>query len=138
METKNIVSSCSVSKEQEIQQLQEKAQLSKGGCMKGLKALQSHFTSISDDLKDFGQQHTEQPEIINEGRVDQYTEECQIKSLMLDSSLDYKTTKFSKQSLEFENICLKKIVAQFQRMEAHCIALELKYQNQSVKSGQHG
>ncbi|GJY54082.1 hypothetical protein Tco_0445746 [Tanacetum coccineum] len=54
METKNIVSSCSVSKEQEIQQLQEKAQLSKGGCMKGLKALQSHFTSISDDLKDFG------------------------------------------------------------------------------------
>ncbi|GJX91881.1 hypothetical protein Tco_0345207 [Tanacetum coccineum] len=41
-----------------------------------------------------GQQHTEQPEIINEGRVDQ--------------------------------------------MEAHCIALELKYQNQALKSGQHG
>ncbi|GJX90237.1 hypothetical protein Tco_0343563 [Tanacetum coccineum] len=48
----------------------------------------------------------EQPEIINEGRVD------------------------------------AKTVAQFQkdfsRMEAHCIALELKYQNQSLKSGQHG
>ncbi|GJU43989.1 hypothetical protein Tco_1201255 [Tanacetum coccineum] len=33
-------------------------------------------------------------------------------------------------------------VAQFQkdfsRMEAHCIALELKYQNQALKSGQHG
>nr|GEW64677.1 hypothetical protein [Tanacetum cinerariifolium] len=41
-----------------------------------------------------GQQHTEQPEIINEGRVDQ--------------------------------------------MEAHCIALELKYQNQALKTGQHG
>ncbi|GJV64054.1 hypothetical protein Tco_1474882 [Tanacetum coccineum] len=41
-----------------------------------------------------GQQHTEQPEIINEGRVDQ--------------------------------------------MEAHCIALELKYQNQALKSGQYG
>ncbi|GJS28450.1 hypothetical protein Tco_0489070 [Tanacetum coccineum] len=41
-----------------------------------------------------GQQHTEQPGIINEGRVDQ--------------------------------------------IEAHCIALELKYQNQALKSGQHG
>ncbi|GJT95823.1 hypothetical protein Tco_1091341 [Tanacetum coccineum] len=41
-----------------------------------------------------GQQHTKQPKIINDGRVDQ--------------------------------------------MEAHCIALELKYQNQALKSGQHG
>ncbi|GJY26124.1 hypothetical protein Tco_0400850, partial [Tanacetum coccineum] len=31
-----------------------------------------------------GQQHTEQPEIINECRVDQYTEQCQVKSPMLD------------------------------------------------------
>ncbi|GJU81588.1 hypothetical protein Tco_1283953, partial [Tanacetum coccineum] len=54
MEMKDTVSSCSVSKEQEIQKLQEKARLSKGVCMKGLKALQSHFTSLSDDLKDFG------------------------------------------------------------------------------------
>ncbi|GKA86694.1 hypothetical protein Tco_0808405 [Tanacetum coccineum] len=75
-----------------------------------------------------GQQHTEQPEIIVKGRVDQYPETCQVKSPMLDSSS--------------ENILLKEIVAQFQkdfsRMEAHCIALELKYQNQSLKSGQHG
>ncbi|GJW11026.1 hypothetical protein Tco_1576853 [Tanacetum coccineum] len=28
-----------------------------------------------------GKQHAEQPEIINEGRVDQYTEECQVISL---------------------------------------------------------
>ncbi|GJU75544.1 hypothetical protein Tco_1272614 [Tanacetum coccineum] len=52
------------------------------------------------------------------------------------------TTEYSKQSLESENILLKETVAQFQkdfsRMEAHCIALELKYQNQSLKSGQHG
>ncbi|GJR08690.1 hypothetical protein Tco_0791342 [Tanacetum coccineum] len=52
------------------------------------------------------------------------------------------TTEYSKQSLESENILLKKTVAQFQkdfsRMEAHCIALELKYQNQALKSGQHG
>ncbi|GJZ89638.1 hypothetical protein Tco_0661420 [Tanacetum coccineum] len=89
-----------------------------------------------------GQQHTEQPEIIVEGRVDQYPKTCQVKSPMLDSSPDNQTTEYSKQSLESENILLKKTVAQFQkdfsRMEAHCIALELKYQNQSLKSGQHG
>ncbi|GJU83083.1 hypothetical protein Tco_1285448 [Tanacetum coccineum] len=89
-----------------------------------------------------GQQHTEQPEIIVEGRVDQYPETCQVKSLMLDSSPDNQTTEYSKQSLESENILLKKTVAQFQkdfsRMEAHCIALELKYQSQALKSGQHG
>ncbi|GJY24889.1 hypothetical protein Tco_0399615 [Tanacetum coccineum] len=89
-----------------------------------------------------GQQHTEQPEIIVEGRVDQYPETCQVKSHMLDSSPDNQTTEYSKQSLESENILLKETVAQFQkdfsRMEAHCIALELKYQNQSLKSGQHG
>nr|GEX17919.1 hypothetical protein [Tanacetum cinerariifolium] len=54
MEMKDTISSCSVSKEQEIHRLQEKARLSKGGCMSSLKALQSHFTSLSDDLKDFG------------------------------------------------------------------------------------
>ncbi|GKE72211.1 hypothetical protein Tco_1534252, partial [Tanacetum coccineum] len=88
------------------------------------------------------QQHTKQPEIINEGRVYQYPEKCQVKSPMLDSSPDNQTTEYSKQSLESENILLKKTVAQFQkdfsRMEAHCIALELKYQNQALKSGQHG
>ncbi|GKA83087.1 hypothetical protein Tco_0789835, partial [Tanacetum coccineum] len=89
-----------------------------------------------------GQQHTKQPGIITEGRVDQYTKHCQVKSPMLDSSLDNQTTEYSKQSLKFENILLKKIVAQFQkdfsRIEAHCIAVELKCQNQSLKSGQHG
>ncbi|GJS06514.1 hypothetical protein Tco_0363310 [Tanacetum coccineum] len=88
-----------------------------------------------------GQQHTEKSEIINEGRVDQYPEQCQVKSLMLDSSPDNQITDYSKQSLESENILFKKTVAQFQkdfsRMEAHCIALELKYQNQALKSGQH-
>ncbi|GJU00529.1 hypothetical protein Tco_1110867 [Tanacetum coccineum] len=89
-----------------------------------------------------GQQHTEQPKIINDGRVDQYPEQCQVQIHMLDSSLDNHTTDYSKQSLESENILLKKTVAQFQkvfsRMEAHCIALELKYQNHALKSKQHG
>ncbi|GJV79078.1 hypothetical protein Tco_1514948 [Tanacetum coccineum] len=47
-----------------------------------------------------GQQHIEQPEIIVEGRVDQYPETCQVKSPMLDSSPDNQTTEYSKQSLE--------------------------------------
>ncbi|GJU21378.1 hypothetical protein Tco_1154720 [Tanacetum coccineum] len=89
-----------------------------------------------------GQQHTEQPKIINEGKVDQYPEKCQVKSPMLDSSPDNQTTEYPKQSLESENILLKKTIAQFQkdfsRIEAHYIALELKYQNQDLKSGQHG
>ncbi|GJV22589.1 hypothetical protein Tco_1371609 [Tanacetum coccineum] len=89
-----------------------------------------------------GKHHTEQLEIINEGRVDQYTKNYQVKSSLLNSSPDNKTTEFSNQSLEFENIYLKNTVAQFQkdfsRMEAHCIALELKYQNQALKSRQHG
>ncbi|GJT86909.1 hypothetical protein Tco_1068626 [Tanacetum coccineum] len=192
METKDTVSSCSVSKDQELQRLQEKAQLSKEGCMKSLRAIQSQFKFLTDTLQDFesngtkskvqddisrpgndadandadiipiydeepmaevqlttkcnifaiGQQHTEQPEIINEGRVDQYPEQCQVKSLILDSSPNNQTTKYSEQSIEFENILLKKTVAQFQkdfsRMEAHYIALELKYQNQALKLGQHG
>ncbi|GKB27974.1 hypothetical protein Tco_0867375 [Tanacetum coccineum] len=58
-----------------------------------------------------GQQHTEQPEIINEGRVDQYPEQCQVKSHMLDSSPDNQTTDYSKQSLKSENILLKKTIA---------------------------
>ncbi|GJY34089.1 hypothetical protein Tco_0418558 [Tanacetum coccineum] len=89
-----------------------------------------------------GQHHTEQPEIINEGRVDQYPEQCQVNSPMLHSSPDNQTTEYSKQSLESENISLKKTVAQFQkdfsRMEAHCITLKFKYQNQPLKLGQHG
>nr|GEV59392.1 ribonuclease H-like domain-containing protein [Tanacetum cinerariifolium] len=74
--------------------------------------------------------------------VDYYSEQCQVKSTMPDSSPDNQTTNYSKQSLESENILLKKTVAQFQkdfsRMEAHCIGLELKYQNQALKLGQHG
>nr|GEY87241.1 hypothetical protein [Tanacetum cinerariifolium] len=50
-----------------------------------------------------GQQHTEQPEIINDGRVDQYPEQRQVQSPMFDSSLDSQTDDYSKQSLASEN-----------------------------------
>nr|GEX85314.1 zinc finger, CCHC-type [Tanacetum cinerariifolium] len=43
-----------------------------------------------------GQQHTEQPKIINEGRVDQYPEQRHVKSPMFDSSLDNLTNDYSK------------------------------------------
>nr|GFA65201.1 hypothetical protein [Tanacetum cinerariifolium] len=58
-----------------------------------------------------GQQHTEQPEIINEGRVDQYPDQHQVKSPMFDSSLNNSTNDYSKQSLESENSLLKQTVA---------------------------
>nr|GEZ26531.1 putative ribonuclease H-like domain-containing protein [Tanacetum cinerariifolium] len=58
-----------------------------------------------------GQQHTEQPEIINEGRVDQYPEQCQVKSPMFDSSLDSLTNDYSIHLLESENSLLKQTVA---------------------------
>ncbi|GJW28590.1 hypothetical protein Tco_0045465 [Tanacetum coccineum] len=89
-----------------------------------------------------GQQHTEQPEFNNEGKVDQNVEQCHDTCPLPAKSTDNHTTELSNQSLESENIRLKKTVAQFQkdflRMEAHCVNLELKYQNQALKEGQHG
>ncbi|GJQ96062.1 hypothetical protein Tco_0007201 [Tanacetum coccineum] len=89
-----------------------------------------------------GQQHTEQPELNNKGEVDQNAEQCHDTCPFPATLTDNQTTEFSNQSLESENIRLKKTVAQFQkdflRMEAHCVNLELKYQNQALKEGQHG
>ncbi|GJV64809.1 hypothetical protein Tco_1475637 [Tanacetum coccineum] len=89
-----------------------------------------------------GQQHTKQPEFNNEGEVDQNAEQCHDTCPLPATLTDNQTTELSNQSLESENIRLKKTVAQFQkdflRMEAHCVNLELKYQNQALKEGQHG
>ncbi|GJR08062.1 hypothetical protein Tco_0790714 [Tanacetum coccineum] len=88
------------------------------------------------------QQHTEQPEFNSEGEVDQNAEQCHDTCPLPAKLTDNQTTKLSNQSLASENICLKKTIAQFQkdflRMEAHCVNLELKYQNQALKEGQHG
>ncbi|GJR45529.1 hypothetical protein Tco_1313632 [Tanacetum coccineum] len=89
-----------------------------------------------------GQQYTEQPEFNIEGEVDQNVEQCHDTCPLPANVNDNQTTKLTNQSLEFENICLKKTVAQFKkdfsRMETHCVNLELKYQNQALKEGQHG
>ncbi|GKB19829.1 hypothetical protein Tco_0853752 [Tanacetum coccineum] len=82
-----------------------------------------------------GQQHTEQPEFNNEGEVNQNAKQCHETCPLLATLTDNQTTELSNQSLESENIHLKKTVAQFQkdflRMEAHCVNLELKYQHQA-------
>ncbi|GJV72051.1 hypothetical protein Tco_1492046 [Tanacetum coccineum] len=89
-----------------------------------------------------GQQHTEQPEFNNEGEVDQNAEQCHDTCPLPATLTDNQTTELSNQSLESENIRLKKTVAQFQkdflRMEAHCVNLDLKYQKQALKRRQHG
>nr|GEU50846.1 hypothetical protein [Tanacetum cinerariifolium] len=76
------------------------------------------------------------------GELDKNAEKCQVSCPLLDPSFDNMTTEFSNQSLESKNISLKKTVAQFQkdfsRMEAHCVNMELKYQNQALKDGKHG
>ncbi|GJS09586.1 hypothetical protein Tco_0366382 [Tanacetum coccineum] len=88
-----------------------------------------------------GLQHAEQHEFNNEGEVDQNAEQCHNIRPLHAKSTDNQITKLSNQYLEYENMCLKKIVAQFQkdflRMEAHCVNLELKYKNQALKEGQH-
>ncbi|GJU97064.1 actin-binding, cofilin/tropomyosin type protein [Tanacetum coccineum] len=87
-----------------------------------------------------GQQHTEQPEFINEGEVDQNAEQCHDICPLPAKLTDDRTTELSNQLLESENVCLKTTVAQcqkdFAKLEAHCIDLELQMQNNVLKSGQ--
>ncbi|GJU78819.1 actin-binding, cofilin/tropomyosin type protein [Tanacetum coccineum] len=79
---------------------------------------------------------------IDERAMAENAEQCHDTCPLPATLTDNQTTKLSNQSLESENIRLKKTVAQFQkdfsRMEAHCVNLELKYQNQVLKEGQHG
>ncbi|GKG51923.1 hypothetical protein Tco_0544561, partial [Tanacetum coccineum] len=55
-----------------------------------------------------GQQHTEQPEFNNEGEVDQNAEQCHDIRPLPAKLTDNMTTELSNQSLESENVCLKK------------------------------
>ncbi|GJT47754.1 hypothetical protein Tco_0973911 [Tanacetum coccineum] len=47
-----------------------------------------------------GQQHTKQPEIIIEGRVDQYLETCQVKNFVQNDMVRYHYLEFSKKRLQ--------------------------------------
>nr|GEW92767.1 hypothetical protein [Tanacetum cinerariifolium] len=74
------------------------------------------------------------------GEVDQNAEECHDTRPFPAILTDNQIPEHSYQSLESENICLKNTVARFQkdfsRLEAHCVTLELKYQNHAFKEGQ--
>ncbi|GKA71939.1 hypothetical protein Tco_0778155 [Tanacetum coccineum] len=81
-----------------------------------------------------GQHHTEQPEIINEGRVDQYPEQCQVKSHMLDSSLDNQTTDYSEQSLDNKAKIKKEIdVLETMNIELEHSVAKLRKENETLK-----
>nr|GFA34037.1 hypothetical protein [Tanacetum cinerariifolium] len=88
-----------------------------------------------------GQQHTEQPEFNNDGKVVQNAKECHDTCPLPAILTDNQIPEPSYQSLESKNSSLKKTVAQFQkdfsRPEAHCVNLELKCQNHALKKGQH-
>ncbi|GKD29502.1 hypothetical protein Tco_1240280, partial [Tanacetum coccineum] len=80
--------------------------------------------------------------IYDEEPMAENVEQCHHTCSLLAKLTDNQRTELSNQSREYENICLKKTVAQFQkdflRIEAHCVNLELKYQNQALEEGQHG
>ncbi|GKA27520.1 hypothetical protein Tco_0713688 [Tanacetum coccineum] len=67
---------------------------------------------LDDDL--LTKQHTEQPEFNNEGEVDQNAKQCHDTCPLPATLTDNQTTELLNQSLESENIRLKKTVAQFQ------------------------
>ncbi|GJW08569.1 hypothetical protein Tco_1570992 [Tanacetum coccineum] len=83
------------------------------------------------------QQHTEQPEFNNEGEVDQNAEQCHDTCPLPAKLTDIQITELSYQSLESEIFVSKRLLPNFKkiflRMEAHCVNLKLKYQNQVFK-----
>ncbi|GJS49411.1 hypothetical protein Tco_0599532 [Tanacetum coccineum] len=81
------------------------------------------------------QQHTEQPEFNNKGEVDQNAKQCHDTCPLLAKLTNHQTTELSNQSLESENICLKKTIAQFQK-DFSKLDIELQLQNNVLKSGQ--
>jgi hypothetical protein len=87
-------------------------------------------------------QQSEQPNFSNEGEVDQNVVQCLVKNSESESLPDNLITETSNQTLESENILLKKTIAQFHKdfskLEAHCISLELKLQNESLNFGNNG
>nr|GEX31608.1 hypothetical protein [Tanacetum cinerariifolium] len=70
-------------------------------------------TTAEIDVFAIGQQHTEQPELYNKGEVFQnakeYHDTCPLPAIFTANQIP----EHSYQSLEYENSCLKKTVAQF-------------------------
>ncbi|GKC97865.1 hypothetical protein Tco_1168140, partial [Tanacetum coccineum] len=70
------------------------------------------YMTADDNVSAIGQQHTEQPEFNKEGKVDQNAKQCHDIHPLPAKLTDDKTIELADQSLESENVCLKKIVAQ--------------------------
>ncbi|GJS18216.1 hypothetical protein Tco_0412688 [Tanacetum coccineum] len=118
-------------------------------------ALDASLVDTKSSEKELGEQDTS-----NKSRNDAHADDADIRPIYDEETMaenaeqchdtrplpakltDHQTNELLNQSLESENICLKKTVAQFQkdflRMEAHYVNLELKYQNRSLKDGQQG
>ncbi|GJW09839.1 hypothetical protein Tco_1575666, partial [Tanacetum coccineum] len=60
--------------------------------------------TVDDNVSATGQQHTEQPEFINEGKVDRNVEQCHDIRPLPAKLTDNMTTELSNQSLESKNI----------------------------------
>ncbi|GJX73438.1 hypothetical protein Tco_0312033 [Tanacetum coccineum] len=88
-------------------------------------------------IKSNGTESKEQDTSSRSGN-DAHADDADIRPIYMKSQW-LKTTELSNQSLESENVCLKKSVAQcqqdFAKLEAHCINLELQMQNNVLKSG---
>nr|GEW42560.1 hypothetical protein [Tanacetum cinerariifolium] len=86
-----------------------------------------------DDVADIRPIYDEEPMAKN---AEECHDTCPLPAILTDNQI----LEPSYQSLESENFCLKRTVAQFQkdfsRLEAHCVNLELKYQNQVLYKGQ--
>ncbi|GKA66923.1 hypothetical protein Tco_0766731 [Tanacetum coccineum] len=67
--------------------------------------------TTDDNVSAIGQQHTEQPEFNNEGKVDQNAEQCHDIRPLPAKLTDNMTTKLSNQSLNLKYSVLKKTVA---------------------------
>ncbi|GKD41617.1 hypothetical protein Tco_1261824, partial [Tanacetum coccineum] len=58
------------------------------------------------------------------GEIKQNAEKCHVSCPLLDPS--------------FDNMTVAQLQKDLSRMEAHCVNMELTYQNQALKDGQHG
>ncbi|GJU51039.1 hypothetical protein Tco_1220594 [Tanacetum coccineum] len=101
-----------------------------------------HIESVKKSGNDAHDDDADIRHIYDEEPMAENAEQCHDTCPLPAKLTDNQTTELLNRSLESKNICLKKTVAQFQkdflRMEAHCVNLELKYQNQALKEGQHG
>nr|GEY01053.1 hypothetical protein [Tanacetum cinerariifolium] len=70
-------------------------------------------TTVGINVFAIRQKHTEQPEFNNKGEVDQNAEQCHDTCPLPTKLTDNQITELSNQSLESENICLKKIVTTY-------------------------